>query len=54
VKEKKTRKLFGALAVGALLVFATARVIAHAEEAQAQEQSQATATPDAPVAVSAP
>jgi Amt family ammonium transporter len=54
VKEKKTRKLFGALAVGALLVFATARVIAHAEEAQAQEQSQATATPEAAAAPAAP
>jgi ammonium transporter, Amt family len=54
VKEKRTRKLFGALAVGALLVFATARVIAHAEEAQAQEQSQATATPEAAAAPAAP
>ena len=54
MKEKRTRKLFGALAVGALLVFATARVIAHAEEAQAQEQSQATATPEAAAAPAAP
>ena len=43
VKEKTIRKLFGALSVAALLVFATERVVAHAEEAKAQEQSQATA-----------
>ncbi len=53
MKEKTTRKLFGALSVAALLVFATARVIAHAEEAQAQEQSQATATPEAAAAPTA-
>jgi Amt family ammonium transporter len=53
VKEKTTRKLFGALSVAALLVFATERVVAHAEEAKAQEQSQATAAPEAAAAPAA-
>jgi Amt family ammonium transporter len=47
VKDGATWKLFGAVAVAALLVFASGRAVAQAEEAKAQEQSQPTATPEA-------